>query len=84
MTEIVLAILLAVAGGVGALLWRKAAQADAHARQRVDAWRQDAREANAVREDTIAANIEAIDHKVEAIGDDRAGRQHLADLLNDD
>ena len=84
MVEVVLALLLAVAGGVGALLWRKANQAEAQARQRVDTWRSEAREVNAVREKTIAANVDAIDEKVEAIGADRAGRQRLADLLNDD
>ena len=82
MIEVVLAVLLAVASGLGALFWRKSPTARAEAREVIDDARHEAERRNEGREATIVANVEAIEERVAAIDDDREGRQKLADLLN--
>lgn len=75
-------MLLAVASGLGALFWRKSNTAQAKAREVIDHARHEAEQRNDQREATIQANVEAIDQRVDAIDDDREGRQRLADMLN--
>ena len=77
-----MAVLLAVASGLGALFWRKSNTAQAKAREVIDDARNEAEERNEQREATIQANVEAIDERVDSIDDDREGRQKLADMLN--
>ena len=79
MIEIVLSALLAIASGVGVLFWRKSVDARSEARRTVSSLRQKADEESELRKETIAANVESIESKIDEAGDDR---QALADMLN--
>ena len=79
MIEVILSVLLALASGVGVLFWRKSVDARSEARRTVTSLRQKADAENELREETIVANVESIESKIDEAGDDR---QALADMLN--
>ncbi len=79
MTELALSLLLAVASAFGFIFWRKSLGAKDEARRQVDNLREAARDANRVREVTVAANLDSLEEEITEVGDDR---QALADLLN--
>ena len=79
MIEVILSILLALASGFGVLFWRKSVDARSEARRTVASLREKADAENELREETIVANVESIESKIDKAGDDR---QALADMLN--
>ncbi len=79
MIEIALSALLALASGVGVLFWRKSVDAKSEARRSVESLREKAEAENERREETIVANVESIEEKIEEAGDDRDA---LAEMLN--